>query len=217
MADFRASYAHWRHELVKVRAGLPAQHNPRHPGPVCWRWCIVNLVKRGWPAAAATLDQHAASWGQLQQDFQAAASAQAKPSPHKTHPHSLGSQHGAGGGGAMPQSPRAVATRAAQSPLRRSGELVAAGLHRLPGLPSSGRSTPSSPRLAGPLKPASSPQPDACAAVCGSPVLASYGAGSASGSSGDDERFDSDSECNSIAELVASLRCGGGSCARRGG
>lgn len=37
VASYVAGYDLWGHEVIKVRAGLPAPHDPAHSGHVCWR------------------------------------------------------------------------------------------------------------------------------------------------------------------------------------
>jgi hypothetical protein len=260
VADFRDSYAQWGHQLDKVRVGLPAPHDPRDGGPICWRWCNISLARRSWASAAATLDAHAANWQQHGQEFAAAAASKvaaaskaadaSKPSPHKTRPHSLPqlsacelqpAQQAAGVSG--PRSPGASGCGAAagapgrlSSPLRGSRELlkvVVPQSPRPPGEAAGSRPGSCSPasiaaaRLSG-AAPASSLRPGSAAAAgqlvaspvplgrasrvgaAGSPIssltaaaLRDYDTDSAE--SADDE--DSDSEKNSVAELVSRLRC----------
>lgn len=37
VADYVAAYSRWGHEIVKVRAGLPAPHDAESKCSVCWR------------------------------------------------------------------------------------------------------------------------------------------------------------------------------------
>ena len=58
VAAFAQGYALWGHEVVKVRVGLPAPHDPGFSGRVCWRWVAgwradawAPRVGSGWAAA----------------------------------------------------------------------------------------------------------------------------------------------------------------------
>ncbi|GBF91266.1 hypothetical protein Rsub_03586 [Raphidocelis subcapitata] len=75
VGDFASGYSSWGHELDRVRVGLPAPHDAASCAPVCWRFVSVDLRKRGWAAAAAVLDGHAARLGELEARYGAAAAA----------------------------------------------------------------------------------------------------------------------------------------------
>ncbi|CAG9464707.1 unnamed protein product [Pedinophyceae sp. YPF-701] len=61
MADFKRAYERWWHVVLKIRVGLPVDHNLYHAGPVCWRYCHCNLEKVLWEEAAEHIDKHVAS------------------------------------------------------------------------------------------------------------------------------------------------------------
>jgi hypothetical protein len=111
VADYAAGYEKWRHQVVKVRAGLPAPHDPRCGAPVCWRYLSVDVPKRGWARAATLLDEHAGRLGELQGRYLQAAAAvaaggsqAASPAPGVTAgvaaAAAVASSRGGGGGGA---------------------------------------------------------------------------------------------------------------------
>ncbi|WIA10257.1 hypothetical protein OEZ85_010457 [Tetradesmus obliquus] len=37
LADYQEAYRGWGHSVVKVRVGLPVEHDASYTGPVCWR------------------------------------------------------------------------------------------------------------------------------------------------------------------------------------
>jgi hypothetical protein len=88
-----------QHQLLKVRVGLPVEHDPDWRGPVCWRFCTVSPGKRPWTEVAALLNTHGAAAGQLQQQFRqeaaqhsplrAAALLQAAPRQRSPTPDTL--------------------------------------------------------------------------------------------------------------------------------
>jgi len=77
VSDYLSGYAQWRHQVLKVRVGLPAPRHAGWTGPVCWRFMSVDLPKRGWGRAAALLDEHGARLGELRSRYEAAALAAA--------------------------------------------------------------------------------------------------------------------------------------------
>ena len=57
LEHYRAGYAKWRHRLVGVKIGLPVEHDPRSPSPVCWRHVAVECGTN-WDEAMRTLESH---------------------------------------------------------------------------------------------------------------------------------------------------------------
>ena len=57
LEHYRAGYAKWRHRLVGVKIGLPVEHDPRSPSPVCWRHVAVECGT-DWDEAMLTLESH---------------------------------------------------------------------------------------------------------------------------------------------------------------
>lgn len=100
--------SYWGHAVVKVRVGLPVEHDAAYTGPICWRYCTINPQKRPWESVSYSLGKHAAAAQQLQATFRAAALAASsknssinngsltprsiatKPQPHITRPHTNG-------------------------------------------------------------------------------------------------------------------------------
>ena len=57
LEHYRTGYAKWRHRLVGVKVGLPVEHDPRSPAPVCWRHVAVEC-ESDWAGAMCTLEAH---------------------------------------------------------------------------------------------------------------------------------------------------------------
>ena len=57
LEHYRAGYAKWRHKLVGVKIGLPMEHDPQSPAPVCWRHVAVECGS-DWAGAMCTLEAH---------------------------------------------------------------------------------------------------------------------------------------------------------------
>jgi uncharacterized membrane protein YgcG len=57
LEHYRTGYAKWRHRLVGVKIGLPVEHDPLSPSPVCWRHVAVEC-ESDWADAMRTLEAH---------------------------------------------------------------------------------------------------------------------------------------------------------------
>ena len=57
LEHYRTGYAKWRHRLVGVKVGLPVEHDPQSPAPVCWRHVAVEC-ESDWAGAMCTLEAH---------------------------------------------------------------------------------------------------------------------------------------------------------------
>lgn len=104
VGEYQQAYRHVHHELMKVRVGLPVEHDVTWTGPVCWRCCTVNTQRRSWQEAADMLNKHATAAVQLQEQFRVLTTSSSSPSssnsvpqsprnvavvgPHVTRPHS---------------------------------------------------------------------------------------------------------------------------------
>jgi tubulinyl-Tyr carboxypeptidase len=56
LADYRLAYASWKHVLVKIRLGQPANHNIFSTAQVVWRHYNFKVDDRRWPHMCSILD-----------------------------------------------------------------------------------------------------------------------------------------------------------------
>lgn len=95
--NFTAAYKSQGHIVLKVRVGLPIEHNVVSPNFVCWRHLNLNLRYTSWSECLSEIDKHAAkgkrlwdSWTGKSEDPTKPssirkASQDFKPSPSKSH------------------------------------------------------------------------------------------------------------------------------------
>eukprot|EP00798_Chlamydomonas_sp_ICE-L_P014804 gene14804-20859_t len=56
----KAAYNKWWHTLLKVRLGLPFEHDAFYNGPVCWRLTNILLQKYSWEECKDVMDKFTA-------------------------------------------------------------------------------------------------------------------------------------------------------------
>eukprot|EP01025_Chloroclados_australasicus_P001978 TRINITY_DN10468_c1_g2_i4.p1 TRINITY_DN10468_c1_g2~~TRINITY_DN10468_c1_g2_i4.p1 ORF type:complete len:391 (-),score=26.14 TRINITY_DN10468_c1_g2_i4:742-1746(-) len=74
LGDFKNNYSEWGHQIVKVRIGLPLEHNVYFNGSVCWRFCNVSSAKYSWGRVGQILDDYAMYAKRLQEKYRATGS-----------------------------------------------------------------------------------------------------------------------------------------------
>jgi len=53
LTSFKEAYETWWHAILKVRLGLPVDHDPQSLTPICWRHCCINVAGKTWAEAGA--------------------------------------------------------------------------------------------------------------------------------------------------------------------
>ena len=71
LLDYKQSYEQWWHTVLKMRIGLPVEHDGFSPFPVCWRCLCVRPDKQAWDAVARQLDAFPKHWRRLSDKWKA--------------------------------------------------------------------------------------------------------------------------------------------------
>ena len=51
LTSFKDAYETWWHAILKVRLGLPVDHDPLSTTPICWRHCCITVAGKTWEEA----------------------------------------------------------------------------------------------------------------------------------------------------------------------
>lgn len=180
LSDYKASYEGWWHELLKVRVGLPVEHDAYSTAPVCWRYCCLGVQGKDWEKLCEKFDEHCAKAHRLYDKWQvlgpkakqqSALSELQKEKPWRVAP---GAKSGKGKAAKAKAADKAAAgKKAAAKPPDDGGAAEERAQPDADALPSSssdngtGEASTSSPSPRTPL--GKDPAGDDCCTRCGAP------------------------------------------------
>lgn len=60
LTSFKQAYETWWHAILKVRLGLPVDHDPLSLTPICWRHCCITVAGKTWEEACRGFEEQSA-------------------------------------------------------------------------------------------------------------------------------------------------------------
>ena len=60
LTRFKEAYETWWHAILKVRLGLPVDHDPLSSTPICWRHCCITVAGKTWKEACKGFEEQSA-------------------------------------------------------------------------------------------------------------------------------------------------------------
>eukprot|EP00873_Tetraselmis_striata_P010908 jgi/Tetstr1/431172/TSEL_020884.t1 len=60
VTDYKESYEQWFHKVLKVRVGLPAEHNLYYSGRINWCYTVLKPQEKSWAHWRGALEKHTA-------------------------------------------------------------------------------------------------------------------------------------------------------------
>ncbi|GAQ90315.1 hypothetical protein KFL_006260010 [Klebsormidium nitens] len=89
VTDFKQSYERWWHTVLKIRVGLPVEHDAHSQNQICWRYLLLKVSSRPWEECCTALDLHASCASKLWDKWVVSQAKLAQSSKQETSASSL--------------------------------------------------------------------------------------------------------------------------------